>query len=583
VTQVAASPQGFGHSQFLAEYPQAAALSFERNRPLVNPWVVTVSVMLATFMEILDTTVVNVSIPHIAGNLASTNEEGTWVVTSYLVSNAIVLPISGWLANQLGRKRLLLICVAGFTITSVCCGLATSLAQLIAFRVLQGLTGGGLQPLAQAILLETFPKERHGHAMAAFSIGILLAPILGPTLGGWITDNYSWRWIFYLNLPVGVLSLFLMNRFIFDPHYVKRIEGKVDLWGIGFLALGIGSLQVLLDTGQRKDWFSSNYIRTFAVLCVFGLAALIVRELVIENPVVDLRVLKDRSFSAGVFLISLLGFVLYASLVLLPLYLQTLMGYPAYNSGLALSPRGIGALLFTPLAGHLTTKTDPRRLLLVGLILGSVTMFKLSGLNLYAGFWDICWAQVLQGIALSFLFIPLMSLSMSHISPKRMGNATSIFNLMRNIGGSVGIAIMTTFLARRTQMHQNHLIANVTPGSTKTLEILQGMRANFIAHGADAVTASRKSLALLYAMLEQHASMLAFVEAFWVMGVVFLLMIPFLPLLQYDKGKRAAKAGMQTQNDSALPDAPAAPSKEAVTETLSGAEAAEEERHLVLH
>jgi len=270
-----------------------------RPQPAVNPWVVTFSVMLATFLEVLDTTVVNVSIPHIAGNLASTNEEGTWVVTSYLVSNAIVLPISGWLANHMGRKRLLLTCVAGFTITSLCCGLATSLWQLILFRVLQGLTGGGLQPLAQAILLETFPKERHGHAMAAFGIGILLAPILGPTLGGWITDNYSWRWIFYLNLPVGILSLFLMNRYVFDPHYVNRGDGKVDLWGIGLLAVGIGSLQVLLDTGQRKDWFSSDYIRIFAGLCIFGLIALILRELTTDHPVVDLRVLKNHSFSSG--------------------------------------------------------------------------------------------------------------------------------------------------------------------------------------------------------------------------------------------------------------------------------------------
>jgi len=501
----------------------------------INPWVVTFSVMLATFMEVLDTTVVNVSIPHIAGNLAATNEEGTWVVTSYLVSNAIVLPISGWLANHMGRKRLLLTCVAGFTLTSLCCGLATSLPQLIIFRVLQGLTGGGLQPLAQAILLETFPKERHGHAMAAFGIGILLAPILGPTLGGWITDNYSWRWIFYLNLPVGILSLVLMNRFVFDPHYVKRGNGKVDLWGIGFLALGIGSLQVLLDTGQRKDWFSSQYIRTFAVLCVFGLVALVVRELITDHPVVDLRVLKNRSFSSGVFLISMLGFVLYASLVLLPLYLQTLMGYPAYNSGLALSPRGIGALLFTPLAGHLTTKIDPRRLLFVGMVLGSITMFQLSGLNLYAGFWDIFWAQVMQGVALSFLFIPLMSLAMSRIQPEKMGNATSIFNLMRNIGGSVGIAIMTTFLARRAQVHQNHLVAHVVPGSGQTYRLLQGLQGDFYAHGVDAVTASRKSIAAVYGMVQQHAAMLAFVEAFWLMGVVFLLMLPFLPLLQYSK------------------------------------------------
>jgi DHA2 family multidrug resistance protein len=502
---------------------------------VVNPWVVTFSVMLATFMEVLDTTVVNVSIPHIAGNLASTNEEGTWVVTSYLVSNAVVLPISGWLANYMGRKRLLLTCVAGFTLTSLLCGFATSLPQLIIFRVLQGLTGGGLQPLAQAILLETFPKERHGHAMAAFGIGILLAPILGPTLGGWITDNYSWRWIFYLNLPVGILSLVLMSRFVVDPHYVKRGTGRVDLWGIGFLALGIGSLQVVLDTGQRKDWFSSSYISTFTVLCVIGLVALVIRELKTDHPVVDLRVLTNRSFSAGVFLIGMLGFILYASLVLLPLYLQTLMGYPAYNSGLALSPRGIGALLFTPLAGHLTTKIDPRRLLVVGLVLGSITMFDLSGLNLYAGFWDILWAQVLQGVALSFLFIPLMTLAMARIPPEKMGNATSIFNLMRNIGGSVGIAIMTTFLARRTQLHQNHLVANVRAGDSQTLRYVQGLRFHFHAQGADSVTAARKALGALYGMVQQHAAMLAFVEAFWVMGVVFLLMIPFVPLLQYAK------------------------------------------------
>ncbi len=530
--------------------------------------------MLATFMEVLDTTVVNVSIPHIAGNLASTNEEGTWVVTSYLVSNAIVLPISGWLANHMGRKRLLLTCVAGFTITSLCCGMATSLWQLILFRVLQGLTGGGLQPLAQAILLETFPKERHGHAMAAFGIGILLAPILGPTLGGWITDNYSWRWIFYLNLPVGILSLFLMNRFVFDPHYVKRSDGKVDLWGIGFLAVGIGSLQVLLDTGQRKDWFSSDYIRFFAATCVFGLVALIVRELMAEHPVVDLRVLKNRSFSSGVFLISLLGFVLYASLVLLPLYLQTLMGYPAYNSGLALSPRGIGALLFTPLAGHLTTKIDPRRLLVVGMVLGSVTMFQLSGLNLYAGFWDIFFVQIVQGVALSFLFIPLMALAMAKIQPEKMGNATSIFNLMRNIGGSVGIAIMTTFLSRRTQMHQNHLVANVTAGNLQALRMLRGMQANFYGHGADAVTASKKSIAAMYGLVQQHAAMLAFVEAFWVMGVVFLLMIPFLPLLQYVKHKRPA-APAPVSESRELTSGPRLPQE-------AEEEVPEEEPHLVL-
>jgi len=503
----------------------------------VNPWVVTFSVMLATFMEVLDTTVVNVSIPHIAGNLAATIEEGTWVVTSYLVSNAIILPMSGWLANYIGRKKLLLTCVAGFTLTSLFCGLATTLPALILFRVLQGLTGGGLQPLAQAILLETFPEQKHGQAMAAFGIGILLAPILGPTLGGWITDNYSWRWIFYLNLPVGVLSLLMMNRFIFDPPYIKRSEGQVDLWGIGFLALGLGTLQVVLDTGQRKDWFASHYIRFFAALCVIGLVALTIRELKTAKPVVDLRALVNRSFSAGVFLMSLLGFILYSSLVLLPIYLQTLLGYPAYNAGLALSPRGLGSLATTPLAGYLTSKTDPRRLLVFGLVLGSLTMFSLSSLNLNAGYWDIFWPQIFQGVALSFLFIPLMTLSMAGIPKEKMGNATSIFNLMRNIGGSVGIAIMTTFLARRAQMHQNMLVGNITAGNLKTRRMLQGMQGWFHANGVDQSLASRRAWAALYGMVQRHASMLSFVEAFWIMGVLFLAMLPFVLLLRNPRPK----------------------------------------------
>jgi len=331
---------------------------------------------------------------------------------------------------------------------------------------------------------------------------------------------------------------------------------------------------VFLDTGERKDWFSSQYIRIFAVLCVIGLVALVIRELKTDHPVVNLRVLKNRSFAAGVFLISMLGFVLYASLVLLPLYLQTLMGYPAYNSGLALSPRGIGALLFTPLAGHLTTKTDPRRILVVGLVLGSITMFQLSGLNLYAGFWDICWVQIVQGVALSCLFIPLMTLAMARIPPEKMGNATSIFNLMRNIGGSVGIAIMTTFLARRTQLHQNHLVANVRAGDVQTLRYLQGLRAHFLASGVDGVTASRRALGAIYGLVQQHASMLAFVEAFWVMGVVFLLMLPLLPLLQYSK--RPQSTAVPQLNRSEFPGA-----AELEREAEQGVQ--EEERHLVLH
>jgi DHA2 family multidrug resistance protein len=495
--------------------------------------------MLATFMEVLDTTVVNVSIPHISGNLAATNEEGTWVVTSYLVSNAIVLPMSGWLANRFGRKKLLLTCVAGFTVTSLFCGLANSLSSLIFFRVLQGLTGGGLQPLAQAILLETFPQRKHGQAMAAFGIGVLLAPILGPTLGGWITDNYSWRWIFYLNLPVGIFSLLMMTRFVHDPPYIRRRVGGIDLWGIGFLAIGLGCLQVTLDTGQRKDWFESNYIRFFATVCVIGLIGMVIRELMTEHPVVDLRALSNRSFSAGVLLISLLGFVLYASLVLLPIYLQTLLGYPAYIAGLALSPRGIGALLTTPVAGYLTSKTNPRKLILFGLVSGALTMLSLSHLNLNAGYWDIFWAQVFQGFSMSFLFIPIMAMTMAGIPKERLGNATSIFNLMRNIGGSFGISIMTTFLSRRSQFHQERLVQNLTPGNLKALGMMREMQGAFHARGASNSLAARRSLGALYGMVQQHANMLSFVEAFWVMAIVFVVMIPFAFLLRNPRERQS--------------------------------------------
>ncbi len=502
-------------------------------RPAINPWIVTAAVMLATFMEILDTTVVNVAVPHIAGNMGATVEEGTWVVTSYLVSNAIILPMSGWLANRFGRRRILLTCVAGFTLTSLLCGMATSMEWLIFFRVLQGLTGGGLQPLAQAVLLETFPPKQHGTAMAAFGLGIILAPILGPTLGGWITDNYSWRWIFYLNLPVGVISVMMISAFVRDPSYIgKHKTGGVDLWGIGFLALGFGMLQVVLDTGQRKDWFGSTQIRIFTALVVFGLVALVIRELKAEHPIVDLRVLKDRTFATGTTLMTMLGFVLYASLMLLPIFLQTLLGYPALESGLALSPRGIGSLIMMPITGQLTNRYDPRKLIAVGLVVGGWTMISLSHLNLNAGYWDIFWPQVIQGGALAFLFIPLMATSMSGIAKEKMGNATSIYNLMRNIGGSFGIATMTTFLARRSQVHQNQLVAHVTPYDHGTQMMFRGMQSWFQLHGSNSVEAARKSLGAIYGMVQQQAALLSFVEAFWIMGVIFFCMLPLLLLLR---------------------------------------------------
>ncbi len=500
----------------------------------VNPWIVTIAVMLATFMEVLDTTVVNVAVPHMSGNLGATYEEGTWVVTSYLVSNAIILPMAGWLAARFGRRRMLLLCVTGFSVTSLLCGMATSLEALIFFRVLQGLSGGGLQPLSQSVLLETFPPKKHGTAMAAYGLGIIIAPILGPTLGGWITDNYTWRWIFYINLPVGIISLLMISQFVIDPGYLrKRVTGGVDLWGIGYLALGFGMLQMVLDTGQRKDWFGSNQIRLWTALCVIGLVGMVVRELTAKHPIVDLRVLKDRTFTAGTLLMTMLGFVLYASLMLLPIYLQTLLNYPAFQAGLALSPRGIGALIFTPITGQLTNRIDPRKLLTVGIVVGGSTMFSLSHLNLNAGYWDIFWPQVIQGAAMAFLFIPLMATSMSGIAKEKMGNATSIYNLMRNIGGSFGIACMTTFLARRQQVHQNQIISHVTPMDLRTQEMAQGLQGWFRMHAPlSSYDAMHKSFGAIYLMVQQQAAMLSFVEAFWVMGVIFWCMLPLLLLLR---------------------------------------------------
>ena len=320
-------------------------------KPVINPWIIAVSVMLGTFMEVLDTTVVNVSLPHIAGDLSVTPEEATWVLTSYLVSNAIVLPLTGWLGNYFGRRNILLVSVGGFTIFSFLCGIAPNLPLLILFRVLQGATGGGLQPLSQAILMEAFPPEKRAKAMAFWALGIVVAPMLGPVLGGWITDSYSWRWLFFINIPIGIAAVAMAVMFIHDPPYIKRGEGGVDYWGIGYLALGIGALQIVLDKGQEDDWFASHFILTLGIFAVIGFLLFVIRELITGHPVVDLRIFKNRTYATGVFLMTVLGFVLYGSTVLLPLWLQTLMGYPALEAGMAMLPRGLGSFLFMPVVG----------------------------------------------------------------------------------------------------------------------------------------------------------------------------------------------------------------------------------------
>jgi DHA2 family multidrug resistance protein len=508
----------------------------------VNPWIIAISVMFATFMEVLDTTVVNVSLPHIAGSLSVTIDEATWALTSYLVANAIILPMTGWLASMFGRKRLLMLSVVGFTASSFLCGLAPTLGTLILFRILQGATGGALQPLSQAVLLEAFSPQDRGKAMGFWGLGIVVAPILGPVLGGWLTDNYSWRWVFYINIPVGIASIVMTKLYIFDPPYLRAESRKVDYWGIGMLAVGIGALQYVLDKGQEADWFESSTITILAIVSAVTLVALVIHELTTDDPIVDLRVFKARSYAVGVFLMTVVGFVLYGSMVLLPVMLQTLLGYPPLQAGIAMAPRGIGSFFMMPLTGLMTGRFDPRKLLTIGLLTGGTTLIWLSRLNLQAGYWDIFWAQLIQGAGMSLLFVPLTTVSMDPIPREKMGNATSLFNLMRNIGGSIGIATTGTMLARHSQATAAVLGANVTPYDPASQSMLFQLKAAFMAAGADATTATSRAYAAMAGMVQRQAAMVSFVGLFQLMGVIFIALVPLVLLMKRPRGRAGAVA-----------------------------------------
>ena len=511
--------------------------------PTINPWIVAVAVMFATFMEVLDTTVVNVSLPHIAGSLSSTIDEATWVLTSYLVANAIILPMTGWLASRFGRKNLLMASVVGFTTASFFCGLAPTLGSLVFFRIVQGATGGALQPLSQAVLLEAFRPEDRGKAMGFWGLGIVVAPILGPVVGGWLTDSYSWRWVFYINIPVGIASIVMTKLYVFDPPYLRSAVRKIDYWGIGMLVVGIGALQFVLDKGQEADWFSSRLITTLAVISVVTLVALVIHELTTDDPIVDLRVFKERSYAVGVFLMTVVGFVLYGSLVLLPIMLQTLLGYPSLQAGIAMAPRGVGSFFMMPLTGLMVGRFDARRLLTVGLVVGGVTLLWLANLNLQAGYWDIFWPQLVQGAGLSLLFVPLTTVAMDAIPREKMGNATSLFNLMRNIGGSIGIAMTGTMLARRQQTVTAVLSSNVSPYDAGSMAMFEQLRGGFMAAGADATTATNRAYAALSGIVHQQAAMVSFVGIFQLLGIVFLLMIPLVLLMRRPGSGRAPVVG----------------------------------------
>jgi DHA2 family multidrug resistance protein len=505
-------------------------------RPTVNPWAIAGIVMLATFMEVLDTSVANVALPHIAGNLSASVDEATWVLTAYLVANAIVLPLSGWFSSLFGRKRFYMTCVAIFTISSLLCGIAPSLGTLILFRILQGLGGGALQPISQAILVESFPREKQGIATAFYGMGVVVAPVIGPTLGGWITDNYTWRWIFLINIPVGILSLSLTAAMIFDPpHLVRKTFAnglKLDYIGIGLLSLGLASLEILLDEGQRNDWFGSNIIVAAAVIAIVALVAVVVWELRQDQPVVDFRILGNRNFALAALVMYGVGFTLYGSTAILPIFLQTVLGYTALLSGLVLSPGGIAMMLGMLIVGRLLGRFEARWLIVFGLIVAATGLFRMSGFNLDVDFRTAMWARTIQALGMAFLFVPINTTAFSSVRPEKLGSATGLMNLFRNIGGSGGIAMINTIIARRSQFHQVTLVSHLTPLDAGLSPTLNGMTANFVAHGASSPDAYAQAQGLLYATVQKQSAMLAVADTFWILALVFLAMIPAVLLLR---------------------------------------------------
>src|SRR6202030_1990479 len=503
-------------------------------RSPVNPWIIALTVTLATFMEVLDTSIANGALPHIAGSLSAGQDESTWVLTSYLVSNAIVLPLSGWLSSIIGRKHFYMGCVALFTISSFLCGLAPNLPMLIVFRVLQGAGGGGLQPSEQAILADTFPPAKRGMAFAVYGIAVVMAPAIGPTLGGWITDNFTWRWIFFINIPVGILSILLTSRLIQDPPYFKRrklSETHIDYIGLGFVALGLGALQIVLDKGQRDDWFDSNFIITLSLISAAALIFVIFWEWRQKDPIIDLHLFRDRTFGVSNLLMFMLGFALLGSTLLLPLFSQTLLGYTAQEAGLALMPGGFMIILLLPLVGFLLSKYTPRWLLLFGLVVLSFSLFHMTGFNLQIDFRTLATARVIQAAGMAFLFVPINTAAYAFLPRDKNNAASGLMNLARNIGGSVGILVVTTMLERRTQKHLTDLAGNLSASNPAFQTMLKGATQAMRAHGASAAFATQQAYALIEGTIQRQATMLAYLDDFRLLGFAIMAMVPIVFLM----------------------------------------------------
>jgi DHA2 family multidrug resistance protein len=511
--------------------------------PRHNPWLITLTVMMAVFMEVLDTSIANIALPHIAGSLSATPEEATWVLTSYLVANAIVLPMTGWLGNYFGRKRVLLTCIALFTFASVLCGMAWSLPTLVLARILQGVGGGAMVPIAQSIMLESFPPQKRGVAMAAFAQGVVVAPILGPVIGGWITDNYSWRWIFYINLPVGILALVMAKWVVEDPPYIKRnIHATIDYVGFGLLAVWLATMQIVLDKGQEADWFGAEWVRWFTVVSILSFFAFIWWEFQNDHPLVDLRVFKNKNFTVGLILMTSLAAILYGTTAQLPLFLQTLMGYPALQAGYALYPRGVAAFFATFVVGRLVGKIQMRWMLVFGFSMLAYSSWLLSRINLQISMNSVVWPTILNGVAISFIFVPLTTITMSQLGQAQIGNASGLYNLMRNLGGSLGIAFVTTMLARGSQAHQAQMVHHLTATDRPFVQRFDAAKEMLSQH-TDLVTATKQAYSAVYSLLDQQAHLWAYVDNFFTFGALALMAIPLVFLFKRVSAAKKPPAG----------------------------------------
>jgi DHA2 family multidrug resistance protein len=501
--------------------------------PPISParkWAITVSVMVVSFMQILDTSVTNVVLPHLQGSLSAGLDEVSWVITSYLAANAVVIPATGWLVGVFGRTRFFLICCTLFTISSFVSGAAPDLTTLIVARIFQGIGGGPMIPLSQAILWEIFPFHQRGLAMAVWGVGFILGPILGPTVGGFLADEWSWRWIFYINLPVGIIGFLMASAFLFDPPFQYR-STRIDWWGLGLMIVGFGCLQLVLDRGEREEWFDSHAIVAMTVVAVGALAGFLIRELTVREPILDLTAFTDRNFATGATLISIIGFGMFSSMLLVAVFTQKLLGYDAWTAGLVLAPSGFGNIL-SLFASGLVTRIDQRLMLGFGCLLNAASLYMMTSLTLGMDYWALALPRLIQGFAVGFIFVPLSTLTLATIRRDKLVNATALYGVMRNIGGSVGIALSTTLLAQRSQVHQTALVSHIAIGDPETRVRLTQWASHFATQGSDAFTAERRAVAMLYHEAVAQAQLLAYTDDFWLLALMFAAVPLFLPFMR---------------------------------------------------